>query len=287
MTKKASALDEPKGDQMENEGRFTKAQIWTIAVTILVVFIGTGLNLLVKKWYGPDLRYEENPYYILKGQAVTSCLVKNYGRSSVNEVRISVEFLSKILDIQISPEFGGKIVENGVGQQNAVIELERIVPNDEVTIFFALERSQGESIVKHIASKEMLGKTGQSVLSDPSILLNIFNLCWAALLVFFVVKQLIIVKKEKSYLKEIKQLNKEAKQLNREVKDNAEKAIEKAQDLEKEIIREAKDRAEKIIGIIEKYNGQPEQVIDKTTSGIVESDGDLEDRERNEPGQDN
>lgn len=55
---------------------------------------------------------------------------------------MSVEFLSKILDIWFSPEPAGKVVGIAPDQLTAVLELGNIAPKGEVTIFFAVEQPQ-------------------------------------------------------------------------------------------------------------------------------------------------
>lgn len=143
-----------------SKSKLSKAQILTIGVTIVVVFIGAGLTVLVREWYSPDLRYTVNPYYRLSNSVVASCYVKNFGHDPANEVRIDLAFSSQILDIQITPQSIGSIAEGGIGKNNAVVTVPVLVPRDDLTIFVSTETEQTDPFVKHIASKEVLGRTG-------------------------------------------------------------------------------------------------------------------------------
>lgn len=107
------------------------------AIFALVVFM-----LLQSVLYKPDLRYERDSYSVFKDRAVTSCTVTNHGRRSAEKTRMSVEFLSRILDIRITPETAGSILKVTSDQRNAAINLNNIAPKDQVKIFFTVERSQ-------------------------------------------------------------------------------------------------------------------------------------------------
>lgn len=93
-------------------------------------------------FYRPNLRYKRDSYAVLKNHAVTSCVVKNYGYATADRTRMSVEFLSRILDVRFDPESAGKIVEIAPGQLKAVLDLQDIAPKDEVTVFFTVEKPQ-------------------------------------------------------------------------------------------------------------------------------------------------
>jgi hypothetical protein len=120
-----------------------------IGVVILFIFFVVFISL-APLLFKPDLRYERSSYSVSRDRAITSCFVRNYGRGSAERTRMSVGFLSKILDIWVSPEPAGRILGTAPDQRNAVLELENIAPKGEVTVFFAVERPQDRPFDFHL-----------------------------------------------------------------------------------------------------------------------------------------
>lgn len=57
---------------------------------------------------------------------------------------MSVKFLSKILDVSISPDSAGKLVGIARDQFSATMELKNIDPRDKITVSFSIEKPQNE-----------------------------------------------------------------------------------------------------------------------------------------------
>lgn len=109
-----------------------------LALLCISVIIFSLASLLSR----PDLRYRRGPYSVFKDHAVTSCIVENHGQGSSKKALLAVRFLSKILDIRISPESARNLIDVKSDQLGALIELKNIGPGDAVTVSFSLERAQ-------------------------------------------------------------------------------------------------------------------------------------------------
>ena len=131
---------------MEGIRRYKKLGMWVVIIFFVFIVFISVMPVLLKS----DLRYERNSYSVSKDQAITSCVVKNYGRRSAEKTRMSVEFLSRILDVRFSPGSAGKIIKIAPDQHNAVLELENIAPKGEMTIFFSVERPQDKPFDIHL-----------------------------------------------------------------------------------------------------------------------------------------
>jgi len=127
---------------MRTEKRMGWGQKLGIVVVIAIVCIIFLFITFAPVFYRPNLRYKRDSYTVSKNHAVTSCVVKNYGYATADRTRMSVEFLSRILDVRFDPESAGKIVEIAPGQLKAVLDLQNIAPKDEVTVFFTVEKPQ-------------------------------------------------------------------------------------------------------------------------------------------------
>ncbi len=150
---------------MRGEKRFTWPKKLIIGAAIVLIFVFALFALRARILYKPDLRYERDSYNMLNDWAVTSCTVKNYGRRRASRVRMSVEFLSKILDIQISPKSAGKIVEIAPDKLNAVLDLESIAAKGQVFILFCVEKPQDEPFDIHLL--DISGKRTAKEGPDP------------------------------------------------------------------------------------------------------------------------
>ncbi len=115
-----------------------------MAIFLILLCISVIIISLASLLSRPDLRYERGSYSVSKDHAVTSCVVENHGHGSSERALLSVKFLSKILDIRVSPESARKLVEVASDQRGAMIELKNIAPGDAVTVFFSVERAQNE-----------------------------------------------------------------------------------------------------------------------------------------------
>lgn len=144
----------------KNGSKLTKVKIITISVTVLVVFLTVVLNLLIRKWYSPDLRYKEGAYYLFEGRAVTSVEIKNYGHKVAKSIKTFVIFDARILDIQISEGRQYKIINGGIGENRVKLEVERLVPKDKMLIFFTVEKAQKSPFIEQVEHSEGLGRTG-------------------------------------------------------------------------------------------------------------------------------
>ena len=122
---------------------------------VMWAVIGLTLFLVVLISFGPlffrvDLRYRRSSFSVMKDHATASCVVANHGRRVAERTRMSVGFLSKILDIRVSPESAGGTMEISSDQRDAVIELKNIVSRDEVTVFFSVEKMQDKPFDVHL-----------------------------------------------------------------------------------------------------------------------------------------
>jgi len=121
-----------------------------MCLVIAIVFVFVVFTFLGPILYKPDLRYTRDSYSVSKEGAVTSCIIKNHGRRSAEKTRMSVEFLSEVLDIRFSPESAGEVVETTPDRRSAAMNLENIAPKEQLTIFFTVEKPQDKPFDIHL-----------------------------------------------------------------------------------------------------------------------------------------
>ena len=140
-------------------------------VTLIAAFGGVLLAALIgigiREWYAPDLRYEYGGYYLSgKTQAIASLKIKNYGHSDAEDIILSVKFNKNVIDMSTNDE-ATPIVSTGIGTTNVIGKIHRLVPNQEVFVYFAIETPLQQifdlpkEFLSSIVYKGGMGKTGQ------------------------------------------------------------------------------------------------------------------------------
>src|SRR5262245_56485853 len=59
-------------------------------------------HVLIREWYSPDVRYEEEAYYRSGEEAITSLKLHNYGADGAKDITISVSFPKPITKFPVS-----------------------------------------------------------------------------------------------------------------------------------------------------------------------------------------
>jgi len=144
----------------KNSSRLTKGQKVTILMGIGTVCLLIILQLLIRRWFSPDIRYKEGVCYLFEDRTVTSVEIKNYGHKVAKSIKTFVLFNSTILDIQISEGRQFRIIDGGIGKNKVNLEVERLVPRDKILIFFTVEEVQRVPFIEKVEYDEGLGKTG-------------------------------------------------------------------------------------------------------------------------------
>jgi hypothetical protein len=148
---------------------------WTIShkltlAAILVAVGGAPLGLyLLYVYHPPDVRYEPGTYYRTGDIAITQLKLKNYGHSDAENIKISAKF-PEPLDRDVSTSENGvvfKVTSGGKGSSAVTGELDRLVPDQSVVVWFAIKNPQGpmpsaaDAFVHEITYKGGKGTAGQ------------------------------------------------------------------------------------------------------------------------------
>jgi hypothetical protein len=154
-----------------NPDKLTKAHKMTVGVTIGIFLLGTVANVLVREWYSPDLRYSIGDSYYLDDRVAFSCEVKNRGHATAKNIRVYSASQLPLVGYQFTGDVTSKIISGGIGQNRLDLEVDRLVPGDHFTIFYALKQVQTTPVVEKIESDEGLAKTGEPKLWRMLLLL--------------------------------------------------------------------------------------------------------------------
>ena len=145
-----------------------------------VLFLGVIIQIGITQWNKPDIRYEAGSYYHTGSLSITSLRIINYGHSDAENVNATVYFPFEIKDFAPGdPAINITTRSGGIGEQFAVISIDRIVPEQAVFIYFAGDRIanlssiSNQDIVSLITYNGGIGKTGLPIYLNEKFFLVI------------------------------------------------------------------------------------------------------------------
>jgi hypothetical protein len=135
----------------------------------ILLFMGAALTVLghvfIREWYQPDIRYEVGSWYKSTNLAVTSLRLHNMGGSDAENVTVTALFTEPLADIATgSMAIHFEIIAGGIGQKAVTGQVKRLVPDEAVYIYFAIQASSPWSehgqFIREIKFNGGMGKTG-------------------------------------------------------------------------------------------------------------------------------
>jgi hypothetical protein len=142
---------------------------WVTIITTLIAVLLTGLvHIGIREWYQPDVRYEEGNWYRSSKLNVASLRLQNIGHSDAEGIIITASFKESLSDITTSdPSIVFKVTAGGVGFSFVTGNIDRIVPDETVYVYFAIDKSspllsqEQNPFISSIKFKGGQGKTGK------------------------------------------------------------------------------------------------------------------------------
>jgi hypothetical protein len=153
---------------LESQLKLTKGH-WVTITTAIIAVILTGLvHVGIREWYQPDVRYEEGNWYRSSKLNVASLRLQNIGHSDAEGIVITASFKESLSDITTSdPSIVLKVTAGGVGSNFVTGNIDRIVPDETVYVYFAIDKSSPllsqdqNPFISSIKFKGGQGKTGK------------------------------------------------------------------------------------------------------------------------------
>jgi hypothetical protein len=150
------------------EDKITKAQKLTIAVTVGVCLLAVALNILVREWYSPDLRYHVGDSYYLDDRVVISCEVRNRGHQTAKTIRVYAAFDSPVLAYQVGGDVSSRVVAGHVGDKRIVLGIDRLVPKANFTVFYSIKENQTNTFIREDRLRGRVRQDGGAEVLDCS-----------------------------------------------------------------------------------------------------------------------
>ncbi len=150
--------------------------------TIGGAIIGGLLTFTFQFWNKPDLRYEEMPYYQGRDASVVCLKLTNFGWQDAEKIKVRAAFPKPLTQEPQTSDATCPLVSSTkelTGHEKVTGEIERVVPGQDLYVFFGVQGEHGPtpvggvSFVEGISHKGGLAKTGRPI-SWPSTLLFAF-----------------------------------------------------------------------------------------------------------------
>lgn len=157
--------------------KLTQGNKIALIVGFGVLIFGTILQVGIREWYAPDIRYEEGSYYITGSTAITSLKLKNHGHADAEDIIIYAKFNKPLIEISTGNNaLTFQNISGGKGQRYVSGKISRLVPQQEIYIYFAIDNSTSASdelpqkFLSELTFKGGKGETGSPILWGITIL---------------------------------------------------------------------------------------------------------------------
>jgi hypothetical protein len=141
-----------------------------IAVGFGAVVLTVVLNIGVREWYQPDIRYGTGGAYLSNQLAISSLGLINWGHSDAEEITVMAVFADPLVDISVGP-MGTRfdVATGGIGDKFITGTIKgRLVPAESAYLYFITKPSspgfEPGQFIRGIKFKGGQGKTGIPVL---------------------------------------------------------------------------------------------------------------------------
>ena len=171
----------------------SRGEIIVLVSTFGAVALSAVVHIGIREWYQPDLRYETGGYYIFQDSAVTSLRITNHGHSDAETVVVVVNFGYPIRDASIdSRAVVFNIMSGKIGDKDMTVGIKRLVPEQSVSIFFAIDhkgtpsQSLPTDFLTTLTFKGGTGKTGLPIFNPATLILLAVMLTYTLLFAIYV-----------------------------------------------------------------------------------------------------
>lgn len=151
-----------------NTGRLlTGKQVFAITL-VIVGAVATGvINVGVREYYQPDVRYEEGTWYYSGSSGMISLRIKNYGAADAERIVFTVSFDEAIRNASVSDPTIDCRFDDPKDPKTTTGRIDRLVPGQTAFVYFDVGRNFVGTVfkegpfVRSVVYNGGIGRTGQ------------------------------------------------------------------------------------------------------------------------------
>jgi len=137
-------------------------------VLVIIGAVATGvINIAVREYYQPDVRYEESTWYYSGATAIVSLRIKNYGAADAENIKFTATFAETVRNASVSDPTIGFHDENPKDPRTITCRIDRLVPKQTAIVYFDISLPvlgrlmKDEPFVKSMIYNGGRAKTGE------------------------------------------------------------------------------------------------------------------------------
>jgi len=144
----------------------TGKQTFAVLLVILGAIVTGGINVGVREYYQPDVRYEEGTWYYSGDKAVTSLRIRNYGAADAENIKFTAAFDGSIRNASVSDAAIEFSYDNQEDLKATTCRIDRLVPKQTAVVYFEVSLAARSvrlpnTFVRSIVYNGGSGKTGE------------------------------------------------------------------------------------------------------------------------------
>ncbi len=175
--------------EARNGGKLLSGKQWFATALVILGAVATGvINIGVREYYQPDVRYEEGTWYYAGGSGIMSLRIKNYGAADAENIKFTATFEETIKNASVNdPTIECRFDDRKDETDPKTItgRIERLVPRQAALVYYDIGPIVAGRVFKEgTFVRSMVYDGGQGKTGEPSLLRRPTEMIW--LLVFLV-----------------------------------------------------------------------------------------------------
>ncbi len=142
---------------------------WFALAMVILGAVATGaINIGVREYYQPDVRYEEGTWYYSGGSGIISLRIKNYGATDAEQIVFTATFDEPLNNASVNEPSVDCRFDEQKNPKTITGRIERLVPGQTAIVYFSVGRNVvGTALREGPFVRSMVYKGGQGKPGDP------------------------------------------------------------------------------------------------------------------------
>jgi hypothetical protein len=159
--------------QRANTGRLLSGNRVFAIILVIVAAVATGvINVGVREYYQPDVRYEEGTWYYAGGSGIVSLWIKNYGAVDAEKIKFTASFDDIVKGSSVNDPLveyhSAVVITDPEGTKTTTGTIERLVPKQTAVVYFEVRRALVDTVFKEGSFvRSMVYNGGQGKTGEP------------------------------------------------------------------------------------------------------------------------
>ncbi len=124
------------GETRSGQKLLTGKQWSAITLAVFTIVLTAIVNIGVREYYQPDVRYEEGTWYYSGGKGIISLRIKNYGAADAEKIAFTVSFDETISNASVNDPTVECRFKDQTDPKTVTGQIERLVPKQTTLVYY-------------------------------------------------------------------------------------------------------------------------------------------------------